>query len=131
MKRRRIYGLLLGGIVIAASAGLRIDIGQGYSDPIVRPAGRKVDADASQRTLEVRLKNRNTGRPQYYEWSLSVPPHGSVEIECHEWMHVRLFGRALFGAPRNGFSRIIPLDVPDEGLAEPYDYVIRWRHTRA
>ena len=131
MKRRRAFVLFFSIVALVVAAGFRIGTGQGYSDPIVRPAGAKVDAATSQRMLEVQLKNRKTGRPQYYQWSLSVPPWGSVEIECHEWMHVRFFGFSLFGAPRNSFRRIILLDVAEDGVAGPYDYVIRWRTKNA
>jgi hypothetical protein len=127
MKKRRIYALVVGCIVVIAAAGLRIGIGQGNSDPIVLPAGAKASTALSQRTLEVRLTNRKTGRPQHYEWSLAVPSGGSVEIECHEWMHVHFFGVSMFGAPRNSFRRIVSLDSVEDGVAEPYDYVVRCR----
>jgi hypothetical protein len=131
MKRRRIYVLVFGCVVLVVASGIRVATGQGYSDPMIRPVRAKVAAATSQRTLEVRLENRRTGRPQYYHWSLSMPPHGSVEIECHEWTHVRLFGLQLFGVPRNSFHRMIQLDLADEGVAEPYHYIIRWRTPNA
>jgi hypothetical protein len=131
MKWRRIYVLAGCCIVVVAAAGLRIGTGQGYSDPIVLPAGAKADTAKLQRTLELRLTNRKTGRPQHYEWTLAVPSGGQVEIECHEWMRVHFFGIPLFGAPRNSFHRIISLDSVEDGVAEPYDYVIRWRTNNA
>ena len=131
MKKRRICVLALACVGVVIAAGIRSSTGQGYSDPIVRPGGGKADSATSQRTLEVQLKNRKTGRPQHYQWSLSVPPSGLVEVECHEWMHVRLFGFQIFGAPRNSFHRTISRDVAEEGIAGPYDYVIRWRTKNA
>ena len=50
---------------------------------------------------------------------------------ANEWMHVHFFGISLFGAPRNSFRRIISLDSVEDGVAEPYDYVVRWRTKNA
>jgi hypothetical protein len=128
MKRRRIYFLVFvcGAVIVAA--GLRTGTGQGYSDPIVLPREVKPEVARSQRTLQVHLTNQKTGRPQYYQWPLSVPEGGSVEIECHEWMLIRFFGFSMPGMPKNSFRRVIPLDNEQEGVAGPYHFVIRWVH---
>ena len=127
MKTRRIYVWVFIGVALVLTAGLRIGTGQGYSDPIVLPRDVKPDYARSQRILEVRLTNRKTGRPQTYQWSLSVPAGGSVEVECHEWTLIRFFSFSMPGMPKNSFRRIIPLDNSEEGVAEPYHFVVRWR----
>ena len=127
MKRRRVYFLVFVALAVVVAVGIRTSTGQGYSDPVVSPKVKSSIAATPARTLEVRLTNRKTGRSQYYEWSLSVPPGGSVEIECHEWTFVRWFGVQMFGAPRNSFRRIVPHDAAEEGIADPYNCVIRWR----
>jgi hypothetical protein len=127
MKRRHIF---LGAIICCAlviAAGLRIGIGQGYSGPIVLPREVQPDAVRSERTLEVRLTNQKTGRPQHHQWSLSVPKGGAVKIECHEWVVIDFYGFSMPGFPKNSFRRIIQLDSSEEGVAEPYHFVIRWR----
>jgi len=125
MKKLRIYALALVCAALVLTAGLRTSTGQGYSNPIVLPA--KQEAAASPRVLEVRLTNQQTGRPQSYQWSLSVPAGGSVEVECHEWTLISFFGISLPGIPKNSFRRVIPLDRSEEGIAEPYRFVVRWR----
>jgi len=125
MKKRRIYAWVLVCAALVLAAGLRTSTGQGYSDPIVLPA--KPDVARSPRILEVRLTNQKTGRPQSYQWFLSVPVGGSVEVECHEWTLISFFGFSLSGMPKNSFHRVIPLDSSDEGVAGPYHFVIRWR----
>lgn len=124
-KRGLPIGLLI-GLVLAVAAGLRTDTGQGYSDPIMLPRGAPATVVRSQRTLELRLIHQKTGRPQHYRWSLSVPKDGAVELECHEWLFIELYGRALPGIPKNSFRRVIPLDVAEEGVAEPYRFTIAW-----
>lgn len=127
MKKRRIYlgGLACGALIVAV--GLRTSTGQGYSAPIVLPREATAEVARMSRTLELRLTNRESGRPQFYRWSLSIPTGGSVEIECHEWIHVRFYGLSLPGMPRNSFHRIIPLDKSEEGVADPYHFTVRWR----
>jgi hypothetical protein len=115
---------------VVLTIGIRIGVGQGYSDPIVRTE-LAANSAPQLRTLEVRLTNRTTGRSQYYEWSLPMPRGGSVEIECHEWRQVRWFGLPLFGAPQNSFRRVISLDAGEDGIAGPYHYAIRWRAENA
>src|SRR5687767_3723019 len=117
MKRRKVYLLVFVALAVVTAIGIRTSTGQGYSDPVVSPKVQSSVAAPPPRTLEVRLTNGKTGRSQYYEWSLSVPQGGSVEIECHEWMHVRCFGVQMFGAPRNSFRRIVPHDAAEEGVA--------------
>jgi hypothetical protein len=125
MTKRRICAWVLVGAALVLAAGLRTGTGQGYSDPVVMPATPTLAR--SPRILEVRLTNRKTGRPQSYQWSVSVPAGGSVEVECHEWTLVSFFGFSLPGLPKNSFRRVIPLDHPEEGMAGPYHFVIRWR----
>ena len=127
MKRRRVSIVAMVLFAVVLTIGIRIGVGQGYSDPIVHATQSAANSAAHLRTLEVRLTNRTTGRSQYYEWSLPMPLGGSVEIECHEWRQVRWFGLPLFGAPQNSFRRIISLDAGEDGIAGPYDYAIRWR----
>lgn len=131
MKKHRIYVLVFVCVALVVGTGLRIGTGQGYSDPIVLPAGAKTNAAALQRTLEVRLTNRKTGRPQHYRWSLSMTPGGSVEIECHEWRLASFFGRPMFGWPRNSFRRVVLLDAEEEDVTGPYHFVIRWNEKNA
>lgn len=130
MKRRRI---VLGAVLCCAlviAAGIRTGTGQGYSAPIVLPRGTQPDAVGSDRILEVRLTNQKTGRPQHHQWSLRVPSGGAVEIECHEWVLISLYGFSIPGFPKNTFRRIIPLDSSEEGVAGPYHFVISWRPGR-
>jgi len=127
MRRHRICVLVLVCCAGILGLGLRFGDGQGYSTPVVSPPGDRTNTSMARRTLEVQLKNRNTGRPQYYRWTLSIPEGGSVEIECHEWTNVSFFGSGLFGFPRNSFRRILPLDIESKGVAEPYDFAIHWR----
>ncbi len=127
MKTRVFYIGLFIGLVLVVAAGLRTGTGQGYSDPLVLPRDTPADAPKSQRTLEVRLTNQKTGRPQHYQWSLSVPKDGAVEIECHEWLFIEIYGRSLPGIPKNSFRRTIPLDASEEGVAGPYRFAIAWR----
>ena len=127
MKRRRI---ILGAVLcctLVIAAGIRTGIGQGYSDPIVLPRAVQPDAVGSERILEVRLTNQKTGRPQHHQWSLRVPNGGAVEIECHEWVLIGLYGFSRPGFPKNSFRRIIPLGSSEEGVAGPYHFVISWR----
>ena len=126
MKKRGLPIGLFICLLLAVAAGLRTGTGQGYSDPIVLPRGAPATVVRSQRTLELRLTNQKTGRPQHYRWSLSVPKGGAVEIECHEWLFIELYGRSLPGIPKNSFHRTIPLDASGEGVAEPYRFTIAW-----
>ena len=126
MKKRRIYfGIIICSVLVIA-AGVRTGTGQGYSNPVVLPREVSPDAVQSHRTLEVRLTNQKTGRPQHHQWFLSIPKGGAVEIECHEWVLIDVYGFSIPGVPKNSFRRIIPLDSSEEGMAEPYHFVIRW-----
>ena len=127
MKGRRV---ILGAVLCLAlviAAGIRTGTGQGYSDPIVLPRSVQQAAVGSERILEVRLTNKKTGRPQHHQWSVLVPRGGAVEIECHEWVLLSLYGFSMPGFPTNSFRRIIPLDSVEEGVAGPYHFVISWR----
>jgi len=117
------------GIVIsvgACAAGLRTGTGQGYSQPVVVFPGKTAAVASSLRTLELRLTNKETGRPQLYKWRISAPPGSSVQVECHEWVTLTLYGRQVPGFPRNKFRRTIPADADEEGFVEPYHFVARW-----
>jgi hypothetical protein len=130
MKQRRIAWEAFICCVLIVAAGIRTDTGQGYSNPTVLPREISPDVVRLPRTLEVRLINQKTGRPQHHQWSLSVPKGGAVEIECHEWVVIGVYGFSMPGIPKNSFRRIIPLDRSEEGVAGPYHFVIRW-HSKA
>ncbi len=118
----------LTAITVLAAAGVRFETtGQGYSDPKILPVGGNASLPASNRRLEVRLTNRETGRPQFYQWSLSMPLGGAVEIECHEWRQMYFFGHPTVGWPRNSFLHTIVCDVEEEGIVGPYHFELRWK----
>ena len=127
MKKRGSYVVAFICFALAIAAGVHTRTGQGYSDPIVLPHETPANAVRLQRALDVRLTNKKTGRPQHYKWSLSISEGGAVEIECHEWVLIDLYGFSLPGFPKNSFRRIIPLDRSEEGVAEPYSFAISWR----
>jgi hypothetical protein len=126
MKKRGIYLCALSCGILVVAAGVRTGTGQGYSDPVVLPLEAPSNAVKSLRTLELQLVNRKTGRSQHHQWSLSIPEGGAVEIECHDWVLVEIYGFSLPGFPKNSFRRVIPLDRSEEGVAEPYRFVVRW-----
>ena len=125
MKWRYIF-LGIAVSVGACAVGLRTGTGQGYSQPVVVFPDKAAAAASSLRTLELRLTNQDTGRPLSYKWQISAPPGGSVQIECHEWVTLTLYGREMPGFPRNKFRRTIPVDADEEGFVEPYHFVARW-----
>lgn len=126
MKRRRIYFGILFLCLAVLAAGLRTGPGQGYSDPVVDSPEKQLDAANPMWTLDLRITNRETGRPQVYQWTMSATIGGWVKLECHEWVQVTLYGHPFSGFPRNRFRRSVRVGVDEEGFAGPYDFVVRW-----
>jgi hypothetical protein len=127
MKLRRKHICLFGALCIAA-AGLRIHTGQGYLDPSLTGSIRLSSSKEANRTLDVKLTNRDSGRTQKYGWPLSVSgTDGTVSLHCHEWKQVTFFGVPVFGLRRNEFHRTVRVDDSIRGRDETYDYVVSWR----